>query len=259
MSLNDKIASRHGSRPFSVMFGRAMNGFDDYREVESLEGAVARKKWEKEIEQLANDIWPLIHQRGEETGYKSNKRGNKKGKYMGRKDPLLEGQLVLKLAPRMRGKMLNRWEGPFKVTSYDEKLGGYHLVELTGKKREVKGAVPLEKLKVVDEAFSEEEEDGIEYEVEEILRHGEGDDGEMLYKVKWRGYDETSWETADKFSKNVIIKYWQREGKSLKYGKEMAKGKKKSSSSSSSSSSKGSTSSSSSSSGSKSKGGKKKT
>ena len=120
----------------------------------------------------------------------------------------------------------------------------------------MKGAVLLEKLKVVDEAFSEEEEDGIEYEVEEILCHGEGDDGEMLYKVKWRGYDETSWETADKFSNNVIIKYWQREGKSLKYGKEMAKGKKKSSSSSSSS--KGSTSSSSSS-GSKLKGGKKKT
>ena len=33
MAMNDRVLSRHGSRPFSVMFGRKMNGFDDYREV----------------------------------------------------------------------------------------------------------------------------------------------------------------------------------------------------------------------------------
>ena len=33
MSLNDRILVRHDSRPFSLMFGRKMQGFDDYREV----------------------------------------------------------------------------------------------------------------------------------------------------------------------------------------------------------------------------------
>ena len=49
MAMNDRVLSRHGSRPFSVMFGRKMNGFDDYREV----------SWEEKLAENYNCVIAL--------------------------------------------------------------------------------------------------------------------------------------------------------------------------------------------------------
>ena len=58
MSLNDCILVRHDSRPFSLMFGRKMQGFDDYQEVswDEKEG----EEWLKNAKKWGKDIWVTI-------------------------------------------------------------------------------------------------------------------------------------------------------------------------------------------------------
>ena len=61
------------------------------------------------------------------------------------------------------------------------------------------------------EAESESSKDDI-YEVERILAQ-EDADGEVLYLVKWKGYDdrECSWEPADSFQDRTTIVEWERQ------------------------------------------------
>ena len=160
------------------------NGFDDYREVSVMEGEEEVKGWLYDVEFLAEDVWPLIRGRSDDTGFKSVSRGNKKGKR--RIEKVKVGQLVLREKAVKKDKMSPRWEGPFVVVSYDEGNRGYKLKEVFGKQRLVKGLCQIERLKIVDAAFSEEEDDGLRYEVEKIVSHGKIE-GEMHYKTKWVG------------------------------------------------------------------------
>ena len=66
MAMNDRVLSRHGSRPFSVMFGRKMNGFDDYREVswDEKEG----KEWLENAKKWGKDVWEAISLKGKNYG-----------------------------------------------------------------------------------------------------------------------------------------------------------------------------------------------
>ena len=103
MSLNDKISSRTKSRPFDVMFGRRMNGFEDYclheetAPLNEKELKESRREWIKKMDELANDIWPLISKVGKEAGEKRCARGNEEGRRQPKKKTLEVGQLVLKL------------------------------------------------------------------------------------------------------------------------------------------------------------------
>ena len=216
MSLNDKICSRHGSRPFDVMFGRRMNGFDDYREVSVMEGEEEVKGWLYDVQFLAEDVWPLIRGRSDDSGFRSVSRGNKKGKR--RIEKVEVGQLVLREKAVKKDKMSPRWEGPFVVVSYDEGKKGYKLKEAFGKERLVTSLCPIERLKIVDVAFSEEEDDGLRYEVDKIVSHGKIE-GEMHYKMKWVGFEDMTWEPRKHFDKGVVYEYWL---KVAKKGKKVA-------------------------------------
>ena len=229
-ALNDKISSRTKSCPFDVMFGRRMNGFEDYRLHEETaplnkrEMEKLRREWIRKMDELANDIWPLILKVGKEAGEKRCARGNEEGRRQPKKKTLEVGQLVLKrVAPKRGGS--RKWEGPYEIVEFEKKKRGYKLKEVLGKKRLLKGHVPIERLKECTEAFSLEEDDGLRYEVEFIKSHGKADDGTFVYLVKWKDYDdkESTWEKAWALENKTILEYWMDQDKSLEYARARVK------------------------------------
>jgi hypothetical protein len=76
MSLNDCIIQCHHSTPFAVMFGRKLNSFQDYSEVQgtlvSLEDLIKRNKKMVEV------ICPALFEKSEKAGNKQAKQLNKK-------------------------------------------------------------------------------------------------------------------------------------------------------------------------------------
>jgi len=79
---------------------------------------------------------------------------------------------------------------------------------------------PVNDLKLVSAEVSNAAEDEQFWEVEEILKHKKMRSGKHKYYVKWKGYDEPSWESQDNFrliNKNEMSKpekdYWSSESK----------------------------------------------
>ena len=64
------------------MFGRRLNGFEDYHLNKKIvplsreERLEARQKWIKKLDLLVNDIWLLIKEVGKVAGKKRNDQGN---------------------------------------------------------------------------------------------------------------------------------------------------------------------------------------
>ena len=208
MGLNDRVISRHGSRPFSLMFGRRMNMFEDYEEMGDDEWGEANvKAWAGSVEQLGQFVWDVIEEKGGEVGEGFARDGNKRGESAVRRSELKVGDLVLRKIQRpKKGQLDETWEGPFKVMEVDEEVGGYKLRE-AGDKRVVDGLVPIEHLRLVEEVLDESEE--VTYEVEKILDH-RGGTHERLYKVKWKGHKTVTWEPPSNFNlKKCIQDYWR--------------------------------------------------
>ena len=51
---------------------------------------------------------------------------------------------------------------------------------------------------------------GPQYVVEDILAHGQSDDGTMLFRVKWAGYAEPDWQPRSNLPEEMLSRYFQR-------------------------------------------------
>ena len=213
MAMNDRVLLRHGSRPFSVMFGRKMNGFDDYREVswDEKEG----KEWLENAKKWGKDVWEAISLKGKNYGTEVCDKKNEVGLKSRKRRLLKVNDLVMRVIGR-RNKLGERWEGPFVVIEYDKKVGGYKLQEKDGKV--LKNFVPIEKLKLIEEF--EDDEDQEEYEILEVLNH-RGPPSKREYFMKWAGKHEDSWLPQRKFvTTDCISDYWAKRSKMKGKGKE---------------------------------------
>ena len=219
MSLNDRIISRHGSRPFSLLFGRRMNGFEDFRETElstkSPEELLANaEKW-------GETVWSAISAKSAKVGQANVDRSNKKGGGKYKRESLNVGDMVVKAIQKKRGKMGERWEGPFVVKEFNDKLGGYKIQTMDGKL--LKDYFPIRFLKLVEKAI--EESDEPEYDVEKILSH-RGNSGNREYKIQWEGYKRATWEPERNIIASDCVKdYWARVNKEKAAQKKAAKKK----------------------------------
>ena len=169
MALNDQVLTRHDSRPFSLMYGRRMNGFEDYRHVDWDEKD--RKDWIENVQKWMEEVWEIISKKSKEVGEKQVESKNKKNKNIKgknvKRDKLDVGDIVMKKIMK-KTKMGERWEGPFEVIECDEDSGGYKIRERAGKV--LKDTYPIEYLWLIDKCF--EEEDGLAtYEIEKVLDH----------------------------------------------------------------------------------------
>ena len=103
MSLNDHILSRHNSQPFSLMFGRRLNGFEVYWDGEFSDVMTEEQRAEllKEVRDWGEDIWSIISEKGKEVGEAHANWGNARERRKTWVEGFKEGDLVLK-------KILNR-------------------------------------------------------------------------------------------------------------------------------------------------------
>ena len=232
MSLNDHILSHHNSRPFSLMFGRRLNGFEAYRDGEFSDVMTEEQRAEllKEVRNWGEDVWSIILEKGKEVGEAHANWGNARERSKTWVEGFKEGDLVLKKILNRRSKMGEHWEGPFEVLGRDGEQGGYRLKEMDG--RFLNFLVPADQLRRVEQVMEEEE---VSWEVDKILDHS-GEEGQRFYKVKWKGRYQPSWEPAEMFdTTGCIVDYWDKL-KRAGGGKGGGKGKGRASSSSSSSS-----------------------
>ena len=230
MSLNDHILSHHNSRPFSLMFGRRLNGFEAYQDGEFSDVMTEEQRAEllKEVRDWGEDIWSIISEKGKEVGEAHANWGNARERSKTQVEGFKEGDLVLKKILNWQSKMGERWEGLFEVLGRDGEQGGYRLKEMDG--RFLNFLVPADQLRRVEQVMEEEE---VSWEVDKILDH-RGEEGQRFYKVKWKGRYQPSWEPAEMFdTTGCIVDYWDKL-KRAGGGKRGGKGKGRASSSSSS-------------------------
>lgn len=161
MALNGRVISRHNSRPFSEMFGRKKNGFEDYRKEVEME----ETQWIEYVEKWGREIWEIILEKGSKRGKEICEKKNEKKKAKNKREELKVGDIVMKKKQRRKNKMSERWEGPFKIMEKEKE--GYRLGEQEGRMQV--GLFPIEYLKLIEEGGEEERED--EYEVEEVVDH----------------------------------------------------------------------------------------
>ncbi|KAF9553135.1 hypothetical protein EC968_010647, partial [Mortierella alpina] len=94
------------------------------------------------------------------------------------------GAFVMAIDPIAEGALVPKKDGPFKVVRRTT-FGAYELQDATG------DILPRhyapEQLNVVTQDLAQPSEES--YEVESILGHSL-EDGQLLYKVHWKGYSE---------------------------------------------------------------------
>ena len=198
MGLNDRIILRHRSRPFSVMFGRRMNKFENF-DNDLDEGELVKK-----AQEWGSKLWEILAKEGGEKGDRDCEATNNKKSGSRTCQTLKVGDWVVQEVQKRNSKLGERWEGPYEVKGFDEERGGYSLQELDG--RLLKDLSPIEHLKVVEKALDKEQA----YEVEKIVGH-RGGVNDREYQIKWKGYDELSWERREMFNEVKIIEdYWSK-------------------------------------------------
>ena len=203
MGLNDRIISRHRSRPFLVMFGRRMNKFENFEGVE-LANDLDEGELVKKAQEWGSKLWEILAKEGGEKGDRDCEATNNKKSGSRTCQTLKVGDWVVREVQKRNSKLGERWEGPYEVKGFDEERGGYSLQEMDG--RLLKDLSPIEHLKVVEKALDEEQA----YEVEKIVGH-RGGVNDREYQIKWKGYDELSWEWREMFNEVKIIEdYWSK-------------------------------------------------
>ena len=203
MGLNDRIISRHRSRPFSVMFGRRMNKFENFEGVE-LANDLDEGELVKKAQEWGSKLWEILAKEGGEKGDRDCEATNNKKSGSRTCQTLKVGDWVVREVQKRNSKLGERWEGPYEVKGFDEERGGYSLQELDG--RLLKDLSPIKHLKVVEKALDKEQA----YEVEKIVGH-RGGVNDREYQIKWKGYDELSWERREMFNEVKIIEdYWSK-------------------------------------------------
>ena len=79
MGLNNQILSRHNSCPFSLMFGRRMNGFEEFRDWahDKVYSEEETEELLKELKTWGKEIWKIVSKESEAIGTRHTERGNK--------------------------------------------------------------------------------------------------------------------------------------------------------------------------------------
>jgi hypothetical protein len=199
LSYRSRIHSVINKSPFEVLFGVTMNLFD-----ESLRSTLTM-----------NDLRPVELKNlveGRNYSVEALKRNAQHIRKAQEVDKIVEsvasGTAVYIKLPK-KSKFSPVWNGPYYVVRKAAN-GNYVLRNSVGK--ELPNPVPWNKLKIGYESLSSANCGEEVYEIEKVLSH-RMKDGQMLYLVKWRGFEETTWEPTEHFhNPTTISNYWTSKG-----------------------------------------------
>ncbi|CDH61355.1 hypothetical protein RO3G_00241 [Lichtheimia corymbifera JMRC:FSU:9682] len=210
LALNNKVASRHGSTPFALMFNRAMNGFRDYSN-EEIQQPLTEEELLDRIDLMSKTVFPAIAERTK--ALDRLRKGKHDTKYRIVHYPP-GSQVMVKDMLRSR-KLDPRYEGPYTVVRETEG-GSYILRDEQGLLATRSFAPSQLKLVSQDELVDNNEvydKGGKYYTIQAIVGHQELAPGKYKYRVRWQGYTEAddTWEPPESFNSPApIAQYWKK-------------------------------------------------
>ena len=218
--VNARASKTTKSTPYSLMFARPLNGFDDYSEVsnELLDDDHLRRR----LEYMTALVYPTISKASESFKNLEGERRNKKVKKSGKLfNPLQTGAIVMTVDELKSTKTQPTYEGPMKIIRRNR--GGAYVLEGTDGTTYTR---PPNALKVISRDVENENKELVReveepsYEVKKILAHRKNKDGTYAYRVEWKGYATrfNEWVEEEAFNgKEMIHKYWNPPKKRPRY------------------------------------------
>ena len=220
--MNIKYSALHKSRPYTILFGKAPNGFTDYSKINptlSTEKADS-KLLDARLEFAQNVVIPQIAKLIKETQDKQHERFEKTHHIVKDKYPV--GTKVMIKNVNRKTKRDPRYEGPFYIHGYSTN-NSYILRD-----------VPTHHLKIIrdddsiinesNDELSDNDEEAVNnkdkrkkesdiYVIQAVVNH-RGSLGNYEYLIHWEGHDdpkEFTWEPSSHFHSKLHINiYWAR-------------------------------------------------
>ena len=206
LSYNAKISTTTGSTPFSLMFGRRLNDFEEYGS--SRVGTDMRVKlWRKRQDEITNVVYPAVKERVLKKKEKMVRDFAKRHRIL-KTDTLPKGSVVMMIDKTQESKWDPKYEGPFVVVRKNR--GGAYV--LKDRLREtLKRTVPVDQLKLI----SRHEDDAViqvpSFEVKKVTNHRYNAKKKLEYYVEWKDPKLIpGWEPVENFDDvNIIKQYWK--------------------------------------------------
>jgi hypothetical protein len=205
--LNSKYNIRTKSTPFSLMFGRNPNDFEDFgKEKDFVISEKIRKELQEKIKKMTEVVYPAVFEQVKQVTARQKQKFDESHKLI--EFPV--GSTVMILITEKQNKLDPKYKGFYTVVRKTT-ANTYVL-------RNERGFIeprnyPPSLLKKVSSKISEHSDDI--YEVEAIIGHKKNGENSYIYRCRWLGYDESydTWEPVDSFTDPKFIKeYWQRIG-----------------------------------------------
>ncbi|KAG2215257.1 hypothetical protein INT45_012707 [Circinella minor] len=205
LAMNAKISKRTETAPYTLMFARKMNQFQDFRNEMGIE-PLSMEELKKRIHKMETVVFPAINERVKAILDAQANKFNKKHMIV----DFPEHSHVMVRVVQKGSKLENEYEGPYEVVRKN-RGGSYILKDEMGNLKPTN--YPPNHLKLIsqDEVIPCDEL----YEVKSIVAHKEIQPGIYEYKVRWVGYEEKddTWQKAETFSQPTPIHdYWKRLG-----------------------------------------------
>ena len=195
LRINQRAPSSTNSTPFAIMFCRSLTSFSDYTNSPTAEEPT-EESLQVRLDTASQLIFPAISEASRVSKEKINKRWNKNHNLV----PLLSiGSCVMALNPVKESKLDIRYLGPYSIFSVS-KSGSYRLADAVG--NVLKRTFPRSFLKPIPDAPLSSA-----FYVERIITHRLNQDNQILYQVRWFGYEsaDDTWEPVGSFTDMSII------------------------------------------------------
>ena len=203
LAFNNKISTLTNSPPFTLMFGRNMNEIRDYTNSDSPQ-TISLDEWKIFQEKIQSLIYPSI----------INEMHNKKSKMVQsmnkHRRQLLpgsfpDGAIVMLKDTQRANKFEPKYIGPYSIVRRTRN-GNYLLRDSTSEILD--RHIPPDQLKLISAKPRKCDLEENIYELQDIHNH-RGSPGKYEYLVSWKGFRERTWEPAENFIDNWLIKqYW---------------------------------------------------
>jgi hypothetical protein len=200
--MNNKVSAIHGSTPFALMFGRQLNGFQDY--TQTISQLLNPSSIQKRLEYLTTLVYPTILKHMDDLQLHQKETYDKKNHLISM-DKYHPGSQVMVLDKLRTQKSNPRYTGPFTVIRRNR--GGSYI--LKGQDRS-EYSFPPSVLKLVSQnCISPEQQSAV---VDKVMHHREIGPDKYEYLVKWKDADEShnQWVSYENFDDITPVQiYWK--------------------------------------------------
>jgi transposase InsO family protein len=206
LHLNTKYNERTKTPPFTLMFGRNANDFEDFsKEKDKAKRTEINQQLQDKIKMMSEIVYPAIYKRSLLVAQKQKDSFDKSHKLI---DIPIGAEVMVKVLQK-NNKLDPNYIGTYKVLR-KTKGGSYVLQNEKGQIEPRNYPPSLLKLVNIDPIKSNDKF----YDVEAIVSHKKVN-GKYIYNVRWKGYtpEDDTWEPAENFiDPRFINEYWKRIG-----------------------------------------------